>query len=125
MNNKKILFVLRFIFIGFVVVGLVLAALPSSKLSISLNDKLMHFIAFFVYTSSFSILFFQRANIVLKSVGFAFAFGITIEIMQYFLPWRSTEWQDLVADMLGGALAIPFAYYFQRIQFVRKLVNIQ
>lgn len=70
---------------------------PSTPL---FNDKLMHFVAFAIlgvgaFLSWPRQPFFPRIALALA------AYGATIEVVQFFLPWRSAEWLDLAADVAG------------------------
>ena len=63
------------------------------------NDKIAHGITFFVLAFLYSHTLgskFDRQSLLLLA-----AFGLTIELIQYFLPWRSFSWFDWVADIIG------------------------
>ncbi len=62
------------------------------------SDKLNHFIAFFIYPILFR---FSYKKGYLDTIFFSLLFGIFIEAVQYFLPYRSGEIPDLVADLFG------------------------
>jgi len=36
-------------------------------------------------------------------------YGLGLEVVQYFLPWRSFEWLDAAMDLLGGAAGAAVA----------------
>lgn len=42
--------------------------------------------------------------------GLAVAYGISDEWHQYYVPGRSCDWQDAVADAVGAALAMGLAW---------------
>ncbi|MCP3674973.1 MAG: VanZ family protein, partial [Gammaproteobacteria bacterium] len=63
------------------------------------NDKVAHAV-------TFSVLAFLYSHTLGKKYGFQAivllaGFGILIELIQYFLPWRSFSWLDWVADLVG------------------------
>ena len=43
-----------------------------------------------------------------------FSFGLTIEIVHYFHPYRYFEWADLLANFLGIILARTIYKTFQK-----------
>jgi VanZ family protein len=52
---------------------------------------------------------------VLVAVGISTAFGLTDELHQSFVPNRSADWHDLVADSVGALLgAAVFAWAHHR-----------
>ena len=79
-------------------------------------DKVLHiggysllgFLFFRAYRSSWpSASGWRTANASLLSAGF---YGMTDEIHQYFVPGRSADPWDLVADMIGAMLGV-MAYH--------------
>jgi VanZ family protein len=45
-----------------------------------------------------------------------FGYGVLIELVQYFLPWRTADFFDVVANTVG----LLMAYFAVRMGFVRK-----
>lgn len=41
-------------------------------------------------------------------------YGLALEAVQYFLPWRSFEWADAAMDLLGGIVGAAGAWHFRR-----------
>lgn len=72
---------------------------PENAIHASLNDKVMHAFAFFVFAFLAQLAYPQSRYIVLIS-GLAI-FGAGIEIVQSYLPYRDFELKDWFADMLG------------------------
>ena len=71
-------------------------------------DKLVHFIEYLVFA-----VFLSRALVYSgwrKTAIFAFAaavaYGITDEIHQMYVPLRSSDWRDLIADSAGATFGI-------------------
>ncbi|MDR9419145.1 VanZ family protein [Gracilimonas sp.] len=79
-------------------------------------DKVVHFIMFGAWTFFFGIVRFLKNNYKLLSVFIvAVIFGITIEILQHWLPTgRSFELYDLLADFAGTAVAILTLYILSK-----------
>lgn len=111
---------LPFILWSFIILYLTLS--PNSKLpesdTISFLDKLAHGGVFMIW--SFLLMRYMYANkkkrivknpCVMHLLLFSGIFGLGIEWIQYYLPFRQFEWTDLAADMAGGVAG----YYIYRI----------
>ena len=72
------------------------------------TDKIVHVIMYFFCTFAFFKLKVQNF------LGFAILYGIFIEIIQYFLPWRSFSINDIIANLIGS-----FLFYL----FFRKFIK--
>ena len=90
---------------------------PSSFLIFPYSDKVVHCLIYiilaFIATNTFSLKKQTRAKaypvrngISNRAYGFLYAFllGLSIEIMQLFLPFREFELTDLGANFLGSLL---------------------
>lgn len=75
-------------------------------------DKLAHFLMFAAWTFFYGLVRMLKGNPALFSVLITGAFfGLSIELLQYFLPFeRSPETLDFAAD-LGGVLIAILALY--------------
>ena len=76
-------------------------------INFEVNDKLVHFIFYFVLVLlwSFSQKITSKATI-LKVYFFALFYGTIIEVLQPRLsPTRSFDWFDIVANFSGGTTA--------------------
>ena len=85
----------------------------------SLNDKVLHILAFYALAMlvDFS---FPRLEFGLSKVLTLMAYGVLIEAIQYFLPYRSFSLYDLGADAVGVlayALSIPA---LKQVPFLRR-----
>ena len=95
--------------------------LPISIPDIDFIDKAFHFIIYFVLGALF---FRAMGNIysesrisrrVLLAIIFSSLYGISDEIHQYFVPGRTADSYDAVADMLGSICgAFIYRDLFQR-----------
>jgi VanZ family protein len=63
----------------------------------------------------------QRGAIWARAALGALAFGFMIELIQAFIPWRSFEWTDAIADLTGGVTGATFALFFPRIYLLSLL----
>ena len=82
-----------------------------------LNDKFSHLLAFFVLAmlQDFS---FPRIKFGLSKVLILMAFGLLIEVIQYFLPYRTFSLYDLGADAIGVLVYIIWTPVLKQIPFV-------
>jgi len=68
-----------------------------------INDKVSHILAFYVL--SFLVDFsFAKREFVTPKVLALLGYGLLIETIQYFLPYRTCSFLDLSADAVGIAL---------------------
>jgi VanZ family protein len=73
------------------------------------NDKINHCVAFFMFALLFYFAF--RNDGFFTIIGFGMGYGLLIEVVQHFLPYRSAEAGDLFADIIGlgiGILVVKF-----------------
>ena len=78
---------------------LTLSILPPSggEAFVKINDKLAHFIAYF-----FAAFYYKQIGNKILSVFLSLLiFGGAVEILQFFSVYRSAEWLDLLANILG------------------------
>ena len=81
-----------------------------------INDKVAHGSIFFVLSFlSFHSLGRQYGLLTLVALA---CFGLLIEVIQYFLPWRSFSWMDWVAD-ISGILAYELIHRLKRAFYLR------
>jgi VanZ family protein len=65
-----------------------------------MNDKVSHFLAF--YGLAFLVDFsFPRSRFGISKVLFLISYGLIIECIQYFIPYRMFSLYDLAADCIG------------------------
>ena len=86
------------VLLGGIVVG---SLVPVPRLSPTFNDKLIHFLIYFLLMTWFGQLQRQR---VLLALGFV-AMGFIIELLQGQTRYRTFEWYDLLANTAGIAVA--------------------
>lgn len=111
-RNKVMLVYLPLIF--YWIILFILTSLPTSSVpSVGVNDKVEHFLAFFVLSFLvYLTALFQKKKIFLKKYAILFTFiivsiyGIFDELHQLFIPGRSCELNDLLADIAGAIIGI-------------------
>ena len=67
------------------------------------SDKINHVLAFGFLTLMVNISYPQLST--LKKLFCLLTYGLALELIQYFLPWRSFSVADIVADIIGIVLA--------------------
>lgn len=74
------------------------------------HDKVLHALAFggqfFVFAGAGRVLGLGAPRSVPIAAALALASGAALEIWQAFLPYRTAEWMDFVADGVGVGLAV-------------------
>ena len=85
-----------------------LNVIPASELEFFsalsfIGDKISHGVTFFYLAILGLFCNFKINNQILMVI--IFSFGLTIEIVHYFHPYRYFEWADLLANFLGIILA--------------------
>ncbi len=95
---------LKPVFYAYVATVMFLSFMPVQHLG-SDSDKINHIAAFTVYTILFSITY--KTNKIKTIILAGLTFGIFIEFVQYFLPYRSCDYLDVIADLVG--ILIGFA----------------
>jgi len=86
--------------------------------STHIQDKILHFVAY-VFLAIFPVLVNHRKEEALGGAASLILLGLLLEITQRFVPGRSPEVADEVANVLGVlcgmALAFPFRAWQRRL----------
>jgi VanZ family protein len=90
----------------------------------NMNDKVNHILAFYVlgFLADFS---FPRKNFGLSKILPLLGFGLLIEVIQYFLPYRSFSLYDLAADAAGLAVYRLSLPALKHLPLLRRRWNIE
>lgn len=90
-------------------------------LSFEFSDKIIHFTIYLILTISFFIAIYNSSkknflnrSPVIYSLIIAILYGATDEIHQYFVPNRSCDIWDFVANAVGALIAGYFIYIYLR-----------
>jgi len=90
-------------------------------------DKLLHFIAFFVYGLSWQIGFIgsfsnmKKRNVLWIVLIIGACFGAADELHQYYVPYRVASFWDFTADLAGIATSLLFYSFIKKIIYSRKI----
>jgi|WetSurMetagenome_2_1015567.scaffolds.fasta_scaffold93917_2 VanZ family protein len=108
----------------------VMSSLPSNtfpKLDFELSDKIVHFIIYFLlfccfyYSLNNQNKFSPFRNYSLYfSLFFTALYGATDELHQYFVPNRSCDFYDWLADSSGAIIALLFIILISKIHKLTK-----
>ncbi|MCM8823967.1 MAG: VanZ family protein [Candidatus Omnitrophica bacterium] len=83
-------------------------------------DKIGHFFIYFIFAIITYKTFFKSLHPYLYVFVYNFSFGLIVEIIQYFLPYRTFEFKDLFFNSLGILVGLMFLRYFK---LSLKLIN--
>ena len=109
--------VLRCTFFISIILIFYLSLIPASELEFFnalsfIGDKISHGIIFFYIALLGMFCNFKIKNHIL--IAIIFSFGLTIEIVHYFHPFRYFELADLLANFLGIILARLIYYSLKK-----------
>ena len=91
----------------------------SSTISFPFLDKVVHFILFFIQSILITNTIYQYSDrnnriILIASIIFLLLFGLIIEIQQIYLPYRTFEIMDFIANFLGVLSGSFVVIYFRK-----------
>ena len=92
---------------------------PISPPKMDNGDKLMHTLAFFSLTI-LADMSFPPVRLMLQKIVALLAFGLLIEWIQSFLPWRSADLFDFIADCIGIACYLIPATLSRLVSFLHE-----
>ena len=103
MNTKTILFFRIALFVSAFVMLYFTTTASEPDIAQSINDKLSHGLTFLLLSllADFSC---PEGKFTFRKVSPLVAYGVLIECIQYFLPYRSFSVLDILADIAGIAL---------------------
>ena len=79
------------------------------------QDKVAHFVLFSTWTFLVMVGFARYFKKVILTVAIlSLLFAGSTEAIQYFLPGRSADWMDLVADLIGSVFAVFVALILKK-----------
>ena len=91
----------------------------SSTISFPFLDKVVHFILFFIQSILITNTLYEYSDrnnriILIASIIFLLLFGLIIEIQQIYLPYRTFEIMDLIANFVGVLFGSFVVIYFRK-----------
>ncbi|CAD6900546.1 unnamed protein product [Tilletia controversa] len=98
---------------------------PHAQEYVFLNDKVLHFFGFFFATMLFygiwdvdesarRIWFWRHFPLLLSSFTCFLMGSIGSEFVQALLPYKTFQWADILANMLGSGLGLFLSYHAER-----------
>ncbi len=97
-----------------------LALLPSSSIvPAAVSDKVLHFLAFYLLSLLVDFAF-PKASFNAVKIMFLLGYGVAIELVQSFFPYRSCSFADIAADAAGIAVYLFSIPLLMRIPFIRE-----
>lgn len=100
-----------------VVVTIVYLSLKSPSGEIKLNDKIGHLLAYSVLTINAGLLVAKNKWLFVAIL--AFALSALLEYLQGFVPGRSVDWKDLVANASGVVIGLLVLFFLKE-----KILNV-
>ncbi len=83
------------------------------------EDKLAHFLLFMVWCFLMTLRgLYEKADkrsLLIIVVMISLVIAATTEVLQGFIPYRSRDFVDFVADMIGAGIGITLAFFFKRV----------
>ena len=119
--REKRVFLLYIPLLVYWIILFILTSIPVDQVPkfFGTQDKIEHFAAYFLLSILLCLtLHFQRKNLQLSSRALLITFlivifyGVIDELHQLFVPGRSGDILDWLADSIGGGLGIWFCYKF-------------
>lgn len=97
-----------------VIVGITYLSLkaPDGGVEIKVNDKIGHTIAYLVLTLNVGLLL-SKKNLVLAGL-IAFSYSCLMEYLQGYVPGRSVDWKDLIANGSGAVVGVLLLLFFRK-----------
>ena len=91
----------------------------SSTISFPFLDKVVHFILFFIQSILITNTLYEYSDrnnriILIASIILILLFGLIIEIQQIYLPYRTFEIMDFIANFLGVLSGSFVVIYFRK-----------
>ncbi len=102
-----------------ILIILIATAETGVSLPLENGDKVLHFISFYVLAFLMDFAFPQKGFGAIKII-MLLAYGLAIEFLQSFLPYRSSELGDFFADVAGVYAYVLFIPLMLHIPLYRK-----
>lgn len=87
------------------------------------QDKVIHLLCYalmgLLAWRAFGHFIHQRPVLAIRSIGFSSLYGISDEFHQWYVPGRSADLYDLLADIAGATIAVSLILLFRPAATVR------
>jgi VanZ family protein len=102
-----------------VILGITFLSLkpPAGGIEIKINDKLGHLLAYCVLVVNAGLIVAKNKWLLIAIS--TFAFSALLEYLQGFVPGRSVDWKDLIANIGGAAIG-----YLVLLLFKDRILNL-
>lgn len=103
---------------GLMVIAVVVASLlPQEQIpvKITFSDKIVHFLSYFIL-SFFALLSSRQKHSLLSILALQVLIGIGVEVAQSFVPGRTPELLDILANSLGVILGALVYFLYRKIK---------
>lgn len=124
MNNTKLVYILPILAALAIFIASSFAGAEVPNMPIMLGDKIVHFSVYFVFGLSilFSIIVnknhWKDPKIIIVTILLGALYGASDEFHQAFVPGRSVELLDWLADLLGVAFSTIFTNQVKQISIL-------
>ena len=108
--RRKVLFIYSL----FIIIISVLPVNSPKELENLDADKIVHLLIYSVFVLLYAVSFFRRSHLYIKSFVYGFCLGLFIEILQYFIPYRSFDVLDIAANSLGAVVGLFIVYRLKK-----------
>jgi VanZ family protein len=99
----------RLVFLVLVLLISYAALTPQGDISIPYIDKIFHFSGFLILSLFLDLSIKKNLSSSKTALIFLLFYALSIEFVQYFLPYRSAELFDFISDLLGILVYLYFA----------------
>ncbi|CAH2448177.1 hypothetical protein PP7435_CHR2-2089 [Komagataella phaffii CBS 7435] len=106
------------VFIAFILGLIVAGLLGFTRISLN-NDKLLHFLIFFLLTTLFYWSFEIKSIRVLRFLTIICCIilgGVASEFLQGFLAYREFDWRDIICNVGGSTAALAINDMYMRLR---------
>lgn len=104
----------RTLYFTYLIIILISAIIPPSNIPSSIDDKIVHAVGFMGVALLYAWAYKKEKW--WKNIIYGLAFGIFIEIIQYFIPYRSFELFDIIADGVGLILGVLLVEIMRKVE---------
>ncbi|MCK4259741.1 MAG: VanZ family protein [Halanaerobiales bacterium] len=108
MNWRKLSeYLSALILLGYMGLIFYLSSIPGSEIHVTTPDYILHGLAFGGLAFLFMVFFLHHLNMrmsIIFSFVLTFLFALSDEAHQYFVPFRTPDWCDIFADLVGAII---------------------
>jgi VanZ family protein len=104
-----------------VLVVVILSLLPQDQISIQqpFNDKVAHFLTYLMLTF-IALLSSNQKHSLLSILAIQILIGVCMEIAQSFIPGRTPEFLDIIANSSGVLVGALVYFLFRKIKLIAQ-----